>query len=43
MQQGNLLPRTAPSVKNFFGLQAHKPQPLIHAPRDLAVQKLCRR
>jgi hypothetical protein len=37
MQQCNLLPRAATGIKDLFGLQAHKSQSLIHAPRDLAV------
>jgi hypothetical protein len=37
------LPRAAACIKNLFGLQANKSKSLIHAPRDLAVQKLCRR
>jgi hypothetical protein len=43
MEQRNLLPRATPGIKDSFGLQSHKSKSFIHAPRDLAVQKLRRR
>jgi hypothetical protein len=40
MQQTKLLPRAAAGIKDLFGLQAYKSKPFVHAPRNLAIQKL---